>query len=222
LKFIIPLGYDVFMRGIFITFEGIEGCGKSSQARLLFDYLKKEGYKVLMTREPGGTVISEAIREILLSNDFTRMHPNTELLLYLASRAQHVSEVIKPALQKGMIVICDRFSDSTFVYQGYVRGIDSRIIEEMNYFATEGISPHITFILDIDPEIGLERARSRNQRQLRMEDRLEKETIEFHQKVREGYLKRAKEYPGRIYIIKSDKEKGEVHEEIRKIVARYL
>lgn len=210
------------MEGIFITFEGIEGCGKSSQARLLCEYLKKEGHKVLMTREPGGTAISEAVREILLSNDFARMHPNTEVLLYLASRAQHVSEVIKPALQNGMIVICDRFSDSTFVYQCYVRGIDIKIVEEMNHFATEGISPHVTFVLDIDPAIGLQRARSRNQRQSRTADRLEKEAIEFHQKVREGYLKRAQEYPGRIYVIRSDKEKAKVHAEIKGIVTKFL
>lgn len=210
------------MKGIFITFEGIEGCGKTSQSKLLSKYLEEQGYKVVMTREPGGTTISEAVREILLSTDFDNMHPHTEVLLYLASRAQHVSEVIKPALEGGKIVICDRFSDSTFVYQCYVRGIDIKIVEAMNSFATDGASPHITFVLDVDPSVGLQRAVLRNQKQSRKEDRLEKESIEFHQKIREGYLKRAQEYPDRIHIIRSDKGKAEVHEEIKGIVDGFI
>ncbi len=210
------------MEGIFITFEGIEGCGKTSQARLLNKYLEEQGYKVVMTREPGGTPISEAIREILLSNEFNTMQPHTEVLLYLASRAQHISEVIQPALQDGKIVISDRFSDSTFVYQCYVRGIDLKRVKTMNLFATEGISPHLTFVLDIDPTEGLRRAKSRNQRHARKEDRLENEAIEFHQKVREGYLRMAQEYPDRIHVINSDKDKEAVHEEIRGIVDRVL
>lgn len=205
-------------RGMFITFEGIEGCGKTSQAVLLRQYLEEKGYKVLMTREPGGTPISESVREILLSTDFVRMHPHTEVLLYLASRAQHVEDIIKPALDKGIIVISDRFSDSTFVYQCYVRGIDINLVEMMNDFATGGLSPHITFVLDIDPSEGLRRAKSRNQKHARKEDRLENEAMEFHQKVREGYLKRAREYPDRIYVVRSDREKDEVHKEIRGVV----
>lgn len=210
------------MQGVFITFEGIEGCGKTSQAKLLSKYLEGQGYKVIMTREPGGTAISEAIREVLLSTDFIKMHPHTEVLLYLASRAQHIAEIIKPALQNGEIVISDRFSDSTFVYQCYVRGIDISIVETMNTFATGGISPHVTFILDVDPAEGLQRAKSRNQKQSRKEDRLESETIEFHQRVREGYLKIAREYPERIFVVRSDRDKIEVHEEIKSIVARFL
>jgi len=216
------LGYHVPMQGIFITFEGIEGCGKTSQAHLLSQYLEKQGHKIVMTREPGGTPISEAVREVLLSTDFMKMHPHTELLLYLASRAQHVTDVITPALQDGKIIICDRFEDSTFVYQCYVRGIDLKTVEAMNHFATGGISPHITFVLDVDPVEGLARAKSRNQRHARQEDRLEREAIEFHQRVREGYLKRALEYPKRIYVIKSDRDKEAVQGEIRKIVEDIL
>ena len=221
-EFYPPIGYDSYMQGIFITFEGIEGCGKTSQAKLLNQYLTGQGHRVLMTREPGGTEISEAIREILLSNDFVKMQPHTEVLLYLASRSQHVSEVIQPALQNGVIIISDRFSDSTFVYQCFVRGIDLRIVKAMNDFATGGISPHLTFVLDVDPTEGLRRAKSRNQRHERKEDRLENESMEFHQKVREGYLKMAKEYPERVHVVSSEKNKEMVHEEIRGIVDRVL
>ena len=222
IEFCPPIGYDIPMQGIFITFEGIEGCGKTSQAHLLSQYLEKQGYKIVMTREPGGTPISEAVREVLLSTDFMKMHPRTELLLYLASRAQHVTEVITPALQDGKIIICDRFEDSTFVYQCYVRGIDLQTVEAMNHFATGGVSPQITFVLDVDPVEGLARAKSRNQRHARKEDRLEREALEFHQRVREGYLKRAREYPGRIYVIKSDRDKEAVHKEIREIAEGIL
>jgi len=210
------------MEGKFITFEGIEGCGKTSQAKLLVQYLEEKGYSVLMTREPGGTPVSEAVREILLSTDFSNMHPHTEVLLYLASRAQHVSEVIKPALENGKIIVCDRFSDSTFVYQCLVRGIDMHMIKTINRFATERISPHITFVLDVDPVEGLRRAKSRNQKNMREEDRMERESMDFHQRVREGYLKWAAEYPNRIYVVQSVREKEEVHEEIVEIVEKAL
>ncbi len=210
------------MEGRFITFEGIEGCGKSSQAKLLVRYLEEKGHIVLMTREPGGTPVSEAVREVLLSTDFSNMHPRTEVLLYLASRSQHVSEIIKPALAAGKIIICDRFSDSTFVYQCLVRGLDIRMIETINRFATDNISPHVTFVLDVDPAEGLRRARSRNQKNMREEDRIERESMEFHQRVREGYLKWAKEYPERIFVVRSDRDKEEVHREIAGIVERVL
>ncbi len=150
------------------------------------------------------------------------MHPHTEVLLYLASRAQHVFEVIKPALENGKIIICDRFSDSTFVYQCLVRGIDIRMIETINGFATENIAPHITFVLDVDPAEGLRRARSRNQKNMMEEDRMERESMDFHQRVREGYLKWAMEYPERIFVIRSDREKEEVHKEIVEIVENVI
>ncbi len=210
------------MEGKFITFEGIEGCGKTTQAKLLVQYLEGKGCRVLMTREPGGTQIGEAIREILLSTDFIKMHRSTEVLLYLASRAQHVQEVIIPALAKGEIIICDRFSDSTFVYQCLVRGLDMHTIKSINRFATEKISPHITFVLDVDPVEGLRRARSRNQKNMREEDRIERESMDFHNRVREGYLKWASEYPKRIFVVPSDREKEEVHEEIAGIIDKVL
>ena len=205
------------MQGLFITFEGIEGCGKTSQTKLLNDYLTTSGHDVIMTREPGGTPISEAIRELLLSNDSVNMHPHTELLLYLASRAQHVSEVMKPALEKGRVVICDRFADSTFVYQCFVRGINKEIVETMNNFAVGDMHPDVTFVLDVEPEEGLKRAMLRNQKHSRGRDRIESESIDFHNRVREGYLKLAQEYPERVYLIKTDKDKNEVHEEIKKV-----
>lgn len=210
------------MSGMFITFEGIEGCGKSTQAKLLAEYLESRGLKVLITREPGGTPISEAIRGILLSNDFKEMHPFTEVFLYLASRAQHVYELIKPSLRQGVIVISDRFFDSTLVYQGYVREIDLEFIETMNRFATGNLMPDITFLLDVDPTEGLRRARLRNEQELREEDRLEKEAIEFHEEVRKGYMDLVRKFPDRIYVIKSDRDMLEVQEEIRRIVDREI
>ena len=210
------------MQGLFITFEGIEGCGKTSQTKLLNDYLTTSGHDVIMTREPGGTPISEAIRELLLSNDSVNMHPHTELLLYLASRAQHVSEVMKPALEKGRVVICDRFADSTFVYQCFVRGINKEIVETMNNFAVGDMHPDVTFVLDVEPEEGLKRAMLRNQKHSRGRDRIESESIDFHNRVREGYLKLAQEYPERVYLIKTDKDKNEVHEEIKKVVDKFI
>ncbi|MBI5192209.1 MAG: dTMP kinase [Nitrospirae bacterium] len=210
------------MQGLFITFEGIEGCGKTSQAKLLNDYLTALGHDVMMTREPGGTPISEAVREILLSNDSVNMHPHTEVLLYLASRAQHVSEIMKPALGKGRIVICDRFADSTFVYQCFVRGINKEIVETMNNFAVGHLQPDITFVLDVEPAEGLHRAMLRNQKHSRGQDRIENESLDFHNKVREGYLKLAQEYPDRVHLIKTDKDKSEVHEEIKKVVDTLL
>lgn len=210
------------MQGLFITFEGIEGCGKTSQTKLLNDYLTASGHDVIMTREPGGTPISEAIRELLLSNDSVNMHPHTELLLYLASRAQHVAEIMKPALEKGRVVICDRFADSTFVYQCFVRGINKEIVEIMNNFAVGDIHPDVTFVLDVEPEEGLKRAMLRNQKNSRGQDRIESESIDFHNRVREGYLKLAQEYPERVYLIKTDKDKTEVHEEIKKVVDKLL
>ncbi len=208
--------------GRLITFEGIEGCGKSTHASLLAEYLESRGLKVLVTREPGGTRISEAIRNILLSPDLREMHPYTEVLLYLASRAQHVYELVLPSLQQGMIVISDRFSDSTLVYQGYVREINISIIEAMNKFATGGLVPDITFLLDVSPEEGLRRARSRNKKELRGEDRIEQEDIEFHAKVRTEYIELARRFPERIHVIKANREVKEVQGDIRRIVDREI
>ncbi|MBI3592125.1 MAG: dTMP kinase, partial [Nitrospirae bacterium] len=169
-------------KGIFISFEGIEGTGKTTQARLLSERLSAEGHEVLLTQEPGGTVIGNRIREILLLPEHKEMSYMTELLLYNAARAQHLSEKIWPSINEGKIVITDRFTDSTIAYQGYARGIDISLIRSIDSIATGGISPDLTLLFDLDVETGLARNRGANK-----VDRLELEDIEFHRKVRAGY-----------------------------------
>jgi dTMP kinase len=184
------------MKGKFISFEGIEGTGKSTQAKLLQQGLLGLGYEVILTEEPGGTLISLRIREILLSVDHTNMKPLTELLLYNAARAQHIEEVILPALNRGAVVITDRFTDSTFAYQGYGRGIDLDLLESIDKIATNGLRPDITVLLDLDVETGLKRNRRINKT-----DRLELEDVEFHERVRKGYHELAAKEPERIKVL---------------------
>jgi dTMP kinase len=184
------------MKGKFISFEGIEGTGKSTQARLLQQSLLGLGYEVILTEEPGGTLISLRIREILLSVDHMNMKPLTELLLYNAARAQHIEEVILPALNRGAVVITDRFTDSTFAYQGYGRGIDLKLLGSIDKIATNGLRPDITMLLDLDVETGLKRNRRINKT-----DRLELEDVEFHQRVRKGYHELAAKEPERIKVL---------------------
>jgi dTMP kinase len=183
------------MKGLFITLEGVEGCGKSSQIKLLSKFLSKKGVEHIVTREPGGTKIGDKIRDILLDLKNPEMKPETELLLYAASRAQHVLEIIKPALENKKVVLCDRFYDSTLAYQGHARGINNGLVEKSIDIATGGLSPDLTFLLDIPAEIGIERATKRGR------DRLEKEEIVFHKRVRQGFLKLAKEHPARILVV---------------------
>ena len=183
-------------RGLFITFEGIEGSGKSTQIGLFCEFLAREGIGYVRTLEPGGTVISERIREILLSVEHKAMTAETELLLYAAARAQHVDELIRPALAEGRVVVCDRFSDSTLAYQGFGRGIDRPLIEKINAICTKGLVPDLTFLLDLDAEQGLERNRS-----ARKVDRLELESVEFHRRVRKGFLEIAGSQPGRFRVV---------------------
>ncbi|MFN3395545.1 MAG: dTMP kinase [Thermodesulfovibrionales bacterium] len=196
-------------RGIFISFEGIEGSGKTTQARLLHDYLYKKGLNPVLTEEPGGTDIGREIRKILLSLGHFNMHPVTELLLYNASRSQHVNEVILPAIKSGRIVITDRFSDSTYAYQGWGRGLDRDIINRIDEISTGGVRPDITILIDVDVNVGLMRNRKANK-----VDRIELEEIEFHRRVRDGYLEIARQEPNRIKIIDGSKEIEDIHRQV--------
>lgn len=188
------------MKGKFITFEGIEGCGKSTQIELFAEYLRSKGHKVLVTREPGGTEIGDQIREILLHPGNTSISPKTELLLYAAARAQHVEEKILPALKAGNAVLSDRYADATTAYQGAARNLPPDILKQLHLIATGNLVPDITFLLDLPAEVGLNRAKSRNEEEGH-EDRFENERIEFHEKVREGYLAVAKAEPDRVIVI---------------------
>ncbi len=201
------------MKGIFITFEGIEGAGKSTQAKLLYDYLKREGKNVILTREPGGTKTGEKIREILLTPTDEVFPPIAEVFLYEADRSFHIHNKIKPSLEKGFVVICDRFVDSTLAYQGYARGLDIGLIKYLNEIATEGVKPDITFLIDIPVEEGLKRIKEK-----RGLDRIEKESVEFHKKLREGFLKIAEEEKNRIAIINGLKDINEIFNEIVSIL----
>lgn len=198
------------MRSLFITIEGPDGSGKTTQINLLTKYLEHKGYKVNLTREPGGTSISEKIREIILSTENEGMCDMTEALLYAASRAQHVEEKIRPLLDKGEIVICDRFVDSSVVYQGVARNLGVDTIEKINSYATSGLEPDITFLLYIDAEEGIRR--KKDQRNL---DRLEKEKLEFHQQVCEAYKKLAQKHPNRICLIEAKDSIENIHEKIK-------
>lgn len=205
------------MKGIFISFEGIEGTGKSTQATLLTEYLSEKKYRVIKTMEPGGTTISLKIRELLLSLDNREMDHVTELLLYNAARVQHIQEVIAPALKKGDIVITDRFSDSTIAYQGFARGIDLQLIDALDLIATKKLRPDITLLLDLDVKTGLARNRA-----LRKNDRLELEDVSFHEKVRKGFIQIAASEPGRIKIIDASESLDRVHKNVVEIISDFL
>jgi dTMP kinase len=194
-------------KGLFIVFEGPEGAGKSTQATLLYKYLKNKGYDVVLTREPGGTKLAEAVRKIILSPKM-KIYPMTELLLYEAARAQHIEEVIKPSLQKNKIVISDRFADASVVYQGYARGLGTKFVEKLNKLVVCGCLPDITFVLDIPPKKGLKRIKLNRKTSF---DRLEQENIKFHTKIREGYLNLAKKRKNFYIINVEDKTSQEVY-----------
>lgn len=197
------------MKGKFITFEGIEGCGKTTQIKLLDEYLRKNGYGTLLTREPGGTEIGDKIRRILLDSANKKMHPITELLLYGASRSQHIEELIRPALADGKIVLCDRYSDSTTAYQGAARRLDLKKLDEMDKIATSSLKPDLTIVIDITAKEGLGRATRRG-----IPDRLEQENLDFHERVREGYLAIAKKEPDRVLVVDGSKDIETVHKNI--------
>ena len=201
------------MKGLFITIEGTDGAGKSTQIELLKKYLEDRGKDVLVTREPGGTPISEKIREIILDNNNSEMSYITEALLYAASRAQHVNEKIKPALMEGKIIICDRFVDSSIAYQCAARGISREIIEDINKYAIDGIMPDITLYFDITPQEGIKRKKN-----MHTLDRIEQEKQDFHNKVYEGYQMLLKLYPERIKRIDASKDIYDVHNQVLKYI----
>jgi dTMP kinase len=203
------------VKGKFITFEGSECCGKSTQSKLLYEYLLEKGYKVVFLREPGATKVSEDIRRILLDNRNKSITSETELLLYMASRSQTVSEVIRPALEQGKIVVCDRFLDSTIVYQGYGLGMDIEFIRSLGVFVTAGIKPDLTILLELPLEKALNSI-------CREKDRIENRSFEYHRKVKNGYLALAKQEPGRIKIVKLADEKNETQKMIRALVDKII
>lgn len=195
--------------GLFITMEGPDGSGKSTQIELLRDYLSNKGYDIIVCREPGGTRISEAVRQVILNKDFTEMGHMTELLLYAAARAQLVEEVIRPSLEAGKVVICDRFVESSAVYQGIARGMGTNLVYEVNKFAIGDTMPDVTFFIDIDAKTGI--SRKKQQAEL---DRMERETLDFHEKVAEGYRSLAKMYPDRICKMDGNLPIEEIHKRI--------
>lgn len=206
------------MKGYFITFEGLEGAGKSTQAKRLFESLVAHGYPCLLTSEPGGTPIGEAIRAILGNVEFKDMVPLTELYLFSASRAQHVEKVIKPSIEEGKIIICDRFCDATLAYQGFGRGVPENLIRETNSRASWNVRPDLTFYLDIEPTKGMTRVSQRIQELEIPADRIEKEKIEFFERVREGYLYIAREEPNRVKVLDATMEYDDLAAKIFDIV----
>lgn len=209
-------------KGIFITVDGPDGCGKSTNAGELCGYLKSKGYSVLHTHEPGGTVTAEKIRGILLDPG-NRISPVTELFLYEASRAQHVKEVILPALLNGMTVVCERFYDATTAYQGYGRGLNIKMIEKLNEVAVNGVIPDISIILDVDVKKALKKAVAVSKDYKEgVADRLEGEDIEFHKKVRKGFLLIAKSEPRRVKVVEVKERVEDTQEAIRVEVEKIL
>jgi len=204
--------------GFFVTFEGPEGSGKTTQIRRLAAFLEAQGYQVVMTREPGGTLIGDQIRQILLAHGNEAMKTRTEVLLFQASRAQHVAELIQPALEQGKIVLCDRFADSTLAYQGFGRGESLEDLRRLIAYATNGLKPHLTLLLDVDVEEGLRR----RQPLLQEWNRLDAEALAFHQKVREGYLQLAQAEPERWVVVDAEKPIEAVEAAIREIVQARL
>lgn len=204
-------------RGLFITLEGIEGCGKSTQARLLGEYLRRQGHSTVETREPGGTPLAEKIRAALLDRADEPVAAETEAFLVFAARRQHVAQVIEPALARGAIVLCDRFSDSTLAYQGYGRGLDVPMLERLNRLATHAVTPHLTLLFDLPVATGLARRRSASET-----NRLDRESLRFHRKVRAGFLDLAKRHSRRVKIVSARPSQESVARAVARIVSPML
>jgi dTMP kinase len=210
---------------MFVTFEGIEGTGKSTQIERLAAHLRARGRRtVLLTREPGGSGIGRELRSVLLRLESRNLSPLAELFLYLADRAQHVAEVVRPAIERGAIVISDRFTDSTVAFQGFGRGLDLGLIERLNAAAVAGVVPDLTVLLDLDPKIGLARARARNAASgtAAAEGRFEAEDLAFHARVRKGYLELARKEPGRIAVVDAGQSPDAVFEAVRNLADERL
>ena len=199
-------------KGLFITFEGGDGCGKTTQIKLLDEYLRSKGYTTLVTREPGAKGLGVKLREILLNYD-GEVSPTCESFLFLADRAQHVDCIIKPALKEGVIVLCDRHTDSTVAYQGYGRGLDIEQIHKLNNIATGGLKPDVTIVLDVDVETS-------QQRVGKDKDRMESAGVEFFERVRKGFLEIAKQEPQRVKVVDSTKSIEKIHNEILELIQK--
>ena len=197
-------------KGLFITFEGGDGCGKSTQLELVKKYLEERGFKTLTTREPGSIGLGQKLREVLLHYDGD-VAPRAEAFLFLADRAQHIAKIVKPAIDNGVIVLCDRHTDSSVAYQGYGRGEDIEQINMLNNLATQGIKPDLTLLFDVSTEVAQTRVGSEK-------DRMESAGIEFHKKVRQGYLEIAKKEPQRIKVVDSNLTIEKVFEQVKKIL----
>jgi dTMP kinase len=209
---------------MFISLEGIEGCGKTTQIRQLSIYLEEKGHPHIVTREPGGTAIGEKIRSILLDPASKDLVATAELLLYMADRAQHINKLIKPCLAEGKIVVCDRYFDATVVYQGFARGLDTRFILDLHRLLFQDLKPDLTLLLDLPPRIGLARAWQELDSGSRCgtESRFEEEAINFHEKVRQGYLELARLEPRRFKIIDASRPVHAVQSDIREALAKFL
>lgn len=210
------------MAGLFITIEGPDGAGKSTQTELVANYLRGQGYEVILTREPGGTELAEKIRELVLTPTREEVAPMTEVLLYAASRAQHVAELIKPALAKDAIVISDRFVDSSIAYQGFGRGLGADAVWQINKWALDGLLPDLTIVLDLELTIGRQRTEKRDQKLKSEPDRLEQESLAFHQRVREGFLELAHKEQERIRVVSAEDGVDEVYRQILLLVKELL
>ncbi len=217
---IVRFGYNYasMATGRFISFEGIEGCGKTTQIGLLSEYLTERKLPFTVTREPGGTAVGEGIRKILLHSETIHLTAPSELLLFYASRSQNITEKIVPALGRGETVICDRFYDASMAYQGYGRGIPLDFIEKLTELVCNGYRPELTILLDIDPHVGLVRARARNNVRHEDEGRFEMETLEFYGRIRRGYLELARREPNRVRVIEADRSIENIHGDILRVL----
>ncbi len=206
---------------MFITFEGIEGSGKTTQIRHAVEFLEKKGKKCILTREPGGTITGRKIRSILLDPENNGMDPSTELLLYMADRAEHVNKIINPALSAGKTVLCDRYYDATKAYQGFARGVNMELLDKLHKLILQDLKPDITILLDLDPEIGLSRAwkQINEGKRAGFETRFEKEALGFHGKVRKGYLELARIEAKRFIIVDAAKDENQVKKDIIKALS---